>query len=79
MKLFGKPIRVGKFGAEATEEDKTKLLSALRNLSSDMAAAIPTINEYRVDFGARGNPPLTMKNCWSIVINRSQSLCWVKL
>ncbi len=41
LELFGKPIRVGKFGAEATEEDKTKLLSALRNLSSDMAAAVP--------------------------------------
>jgi phage gp29-like protein len=39
--VFGQPLRVGKYGAGATEQDKEKLLAAVSNLGTDAAAIIP--------------------------------------
>jgi phage gp29-like protein len=39
--VFGMPIRVGKFGPKATEEDIGILVSAVANLGTDAAAVIP--------------------------------------
>lgn len=38
---YGQPLRVGKYGASATEDQKRTLASALRRLGSDAAAVIP--------------------------------------
>lgn len=38
---YGQPIRLGKFGAGATEQDKATLLRAVSNIAGDMAAIIP--------------------------------------
>jgi len=39
--VFGQPLRVGKYGAGATEQDKTTLLQAVANIGTDAAAIIP--------------------------------------
>lgn len=39
--LFGMPIRLGRYGSSATENDIMTLISALANLGTDAAAAIP--------------------------------------
>ena len=39
--VFGMPIRIGKYGPQATEEDRRKLLTAVRNIGTDAAAIIP--------------------------------------
>jgi phage gp29-like protein len=39
--IYGIPLRVGKYGPQATDADKRTLLYALRSISSDGAAAIP--------------------------------------
>lgn len=39
--VFGMPIRIGKYGPTATEEDRRRLLMAVRNIGSDAAAIIP--------------------------------------
>ncbi|MGJ8523023.1 hypothetical protein R84981_001716 [Carnimonas sp. R-84981] len=39
--IFGLPMRVGRYGPAASNEDIQKLLSAVANLGSDAAAAIP--------------------------------------
>ncbi len=41
LELFGKPIRLGKFGPDASEEDKQTLLRALREINASMVAAVP--------------------------------------
>lgn len=38
---YGQPIRVGKFGAGATKEDKATLFRAVANIAGDCAAIIP--------------------------------------
>lgn len=38
---YGQPLRVGKYGPNATEADKAKLLKALANIASDFAGMIP--------------------------------------
>jgi phage gp29-like protein len=38
---FGQPLRVGKYGPGATEEDKAALLRAVANIGTDAAAIIP--------------------------------------
>lgn len=38
---FGQPIRVGKYGAGATEEDKDTLYRAVANIAGDCAAIVP--------------------------------------
>jgi phage gp29-like protein len=39
--VFGQPLRVGKYGAGATEQDKDTLLQAVANIGTDAAAIIP--------------------------------------
>lgn len=39
--VYGMPIRIGKYGPQATDEDKRKLLTAVRNIGTDAAAVIP--------------------------------------
>lgn len=38
---YGQPIRIGKYGSEATEEDKRKLYRAVANIAGDCAAIMP--------------------------------------
>ena len=42
---YGQPIRVGKYGPGASDDDKRALLTALRNISQDCAAMIPASME----------------------------------
>jgi phage gp29-like protein len=39
--IFGQPLRLGKYGAGATEADKRSLLNAVANIGTDAAAIIP--------------------------------------
>jgi phage gp29-like protein len=39
--VFGQPLRLGKYGAGATEADKSALLQAVANIGTDAAAIIP--------------------------------------
>lgn len=39
--VFGQPLRVGKYGNGATEQDKETLLQAVANIGTDAAAIIP--------------------------------------
>lgn len=41
VETYGQPVRVGRYGQEATEEDIKALIGALQNIGSDAAAAIP--------------------------------------
>ncbi len=38
---YGQPLRVGKYGASASEADKSKLFQAVSNIAGDCAAIIP--------------------------------------
>lgn len=38
---YGQPLRIGKYGASATDEERATLLRAVRGLGRDMAAIIP--------------------------------------
>lgn len=38
---YGQPIRIGKFGGDATKEDKATLFRAVANIAGDCAAIIP--------------------------------------
>lgn len=40
--VFGMPLRLGKYDAAASEEDKRKLMEAIINLASDAAGIIPS-------------------------------------
>ncbi|RQW70340.1 DUF935 domain-containing protein [Halomonas sp. YLB-10] len=46
--VFGMPMRVGRYGPAASDDDIGKLLSAVANLGSDAAAVIP--DSMRVEF-----------------------------
>src|SRR5229473_1323442 len=39
--VFGQPLRLGKYGAGATEADKSALLQAVANIGTDAAAIVP--------------------------------------
>jgi phage gp29-like protein len=39
--VYGQPLRVGKYGAGATEQDKQTLLQAVANIGTDAAAIVP--------------------------------------
>jgi len=41
VESYGHPIRLGKYGPEASEADKDALLMAVRNLAADMGAIVP--------------------------------------
>lgn len=44
--IYGIPLRVGKYGPQATDDDKRTLLWALRSIANDGAAAIPASMEF---------------------------------
>jgi phage gp29-like protein len=50
---YGQPIRLGKFGAGASEEDKSKLFRAVANIAGDCAAIIP--ESMQIEFVEAGN------------------------
>lgn len=50
---YGQPIRVGKFGPGASEEDKNALFRAVANVAGDMAAIIP--ESMMIDFVEAAN------------------------
>jgi len=54
--VYGHPLRVGKYGPNATESDKRTLLRAVRNISADHAAIVPDsmLLEF-IDARAQGN------------------------
>ena len=46
--IFGLPMRVGRYGPNATQGDIDKLIAAVTNLGSDAAAAVP--DSVRIEF-----------------------------
>jgi len=46
--VFGQPLRLGRYGDNATDDDIKTLVSAVANLGSDAAAVIP--DSMRIDF-----------------------------
>lgn len=50
---YGQPVRVGKFDANATDEDKRTLFQAVANIAGDCAAIIPRSME--IEFIEAGN------------------------
>jgi phage gp29-like protein len=51
--VFGMPLRVGKYGPSATPEDIQTLVSAIANIGTDAAAAIP--ESMKIEFESPGN------------------------
>ena len=51
--VFGMPLRVGRYGSGATEDDIATLVSAVANIGTDAAAVIP--DSMRIDFEQAGN------------------------
>lgn len=50
---YGQPMRVGKFGRGATDQDKSTLFRAVANIAGDMAAIIP--ESMQIEFIESGN------------------------
>lgn len=50
---YGQPVRVGKWGTGASEEDKRTLFKAVANIAGDMAAVIP--ESMQIEFIESGN------------------------
>lgn len=50
--VFGMPLRLGRYGANASEEDVKTLVSAVANLGTDAAAVLP--DTMRIDFQEAG-------------------------
>lgn len=46
--IFGLPMRVGRYGPNASKEDISKLINAIANLGSDAAAAVP--DSVKIEF-----------------------------
>ena len=51
--VFGMPLRVGKYGPNATAEDIATLVNAIANIGTDAAAAIP--ESMNIEFQSPGN------------------------
>ena len=51
--VFGMPLRLGRYGERATEDDIRTLINAVANLGTDAAAAIP--DSMRIEFIEAGN------------------------
>ncbi len=50
---FGQPLRVGKYGAGANDEDRAKLFQAVANIAGDCAAIVP--ESMMIEFVETGN------------------------
>lgn len=53
--VFGMPIRVGKYGTNATDEEIGTLVNAIANIASDAGAAIPESMQLELVETAKGN------------------------
>lgn len=53
IETYGLPIRLGRYGTEATAEDVSKLFSAVANIGTDAAAVLP--KGMDIEFVAPGN------------------------
>lgn len=53
--VFGIPIRIGKYGPNASEDDIKTLVSAIRNIASDAGAVIPQSMEMELIESSKGN------------------------
>jgi phage gp29-like protein len=53
IETYGLPIRLGKYGPEATQDDIRALFSAVANIGTDAAAVLPKSME--IDFTSSGN------------------------
>lgn len=51
--VFGMPLRVGKYGPNATADDIATLVNAIANIGTDAAAAIP--ESMKIEFESPGN------------------------
>nr|WP_255358752.1 DUF935 family protein [Snodgrassella sp. CFCC 13594] len=65
LELYGMPIRIGKYGAGATEKDKTTLLRAVAEIGHNAAGIMPDGMEIEIIQAASGtsstnNPFMTM-------------------
>lgn len=63
LETFGLPFVIGKYGREATEEDKARLLSAVASLSHDARAIMPLemqLEIQRVNATGSDSPHLAM-------------------
>lgn len=63
LETFGLPFVIGKYGREATEEDKARLLSAVASLSHDARAIMPLemqLEIQRVQASGGDSPHLAM-------------------
>ncbi|WP_375680576.1 MULTISPECIES: DUF935 domain-containing protein [unclassified Bartonella] len=63
LEVYGMPLRVGKYGASSSHEERRVLIQAVRDLSSDAAAIIP--KEMEIEFieaaGGSGNAVFGVK------------------
>ncbi|WP_273782827.1 DUF935 domain-containing protein [Bartonella sp. ML69XJBT] len=63
LEVYGMPLRVGKYGASSSHEERRVLIQAVRDLSSDAAAIIP--KEMEIEFieaaGGSGNAVFAAK------------------
>ncbi|WP_375660950.1 DUF935 domain-containing protein [Bartonella sp. CL71SXKL] len=63
LEVYGMPLRVGKYGASSSHEERRVLIQAVRDLSSDAAAIIP--KEMEIEFieaaGGSGNAVFASK------------------
>lgn len=61
--VFGMPLRIGKYGPQATDEEKSTLKTAVANIASDAAAIIP--ESMQIEFQAvaqtAGGPDMFLK------------------
>ena len=55
LELYGRPIRIGKWGAGATEDDKRTLLRAVSSIGSDAAATVPESMQIELLEAARSS------------------------
>jgi phage gp29-like protein len=59
VQTFGQPIRVGKYGAGATEDDKSTLFRAVANIAGDCAAIVP--ESMMIEFVSAAAPAANVK------------------
>ena len=73
--IYGQPLRTGKYGAGATEQDKATLLRAVANIGTDAAAIIPDsmIIEFAETNQSRASSELYHNFC--TYIDESLSKC----
>lgn len=53
--VYGIPFRLGKYGPQATAEDKARLLAAVRNIGTDAAGIVPETMAIEFVDGAKGS------------------------